>query len=82
MHRTVAPRLWAVTSVAPTSFHPLSGAELPRRCPFGAWKGFRDRGSLEGQVEAGPVTIPWPALAAGPLCAFSGASLLLAADTR
>lgn len=31
--------------------------------PLGAWKGFRDRGSLKGQVEAGPVTVrclPWP----------------------
>lgn len=49
--------------------------------PSGAWKGFRDRGSLEGQVEAGTVTVPrlpWPRLS---LCILSGVSRLLAGHT-
>lgn len=69
MHRTVAPRLLGVASDAPASLHPLFGAGLPQ-----------GRGSLEGQVEAGTVTAPQPALATGRLCILSGVSLLLVED--
>lgn len=63
MRRTVTSRLLGVASVASASLHPLSGAELPRHCPFWSMEGLQGQGSLEGQVEAGTVTVPrlpWP----------------------